>query len=142
MFNFMNVSKIKKIIRFVAVFIISLTFFISLFGFVYMESYNKSEIAKYNSEEMNWRDFCLSQNPPGGTVFYQKVFPFGFSMIAISGILVLVMSILALLKIKILYYDKYILFFFAFLVFLSYFILIGAWFGVEPQFYNCIGSLN
>jgi len=131
----MNVLKIKKIIRFLVMFIISFTFLTSIFGFVYMESYNKSEIAKYNSEEMNWRDFCLSQNPPGGTVF-------GFSMIAISVVLVLVMSILALLKIKILYYDKYILFFFAFLVFLSYSILIGAWFGIEPQFYNCIGFFN
>ena len=132
----------KKIISFLVMFIISFTFLTSIFGFVYMESYNKSEIAKYNSEEMNWRDFCLSQNPPGGTVFYQKVFPFGFSMIAMSVILVLAMFILALLKIKILYYDKYILFFFAFLVFLSYFILIGAWFDIEPQFYNCIGFFN
>lgn len=135
-------SKIKKIIRFSVMFVIIFTFLTSLFGFVYMESYNKSEIAKYNSEEMSWKGFCLSQNPPGGTTFYHEVFPFGFMMIAISIILILVMSIFALLKIKVLYYDKYILFFFAFLVFLSYSILIGAWFGIEPQFYNCIGSLN
>ncbi|MCK4859061.1 MAG: hypothetical protein KAS87_00695 [Candidatus Omnitrophica bacterium] len=107
-----------------------------------MENYNTSEIAKYNSKEISWRDFCLSQNPLGGTVFYHKVFPFSFLMIAISTVLVLIVSIFALLKIKVLYHNKYIFPFFALLVFLSYCMFMGAWMDTDPQFYRCVGSFR
>ena len=136
-----NTPKTKKILRFLVAFIIVSTFLVSLFGSVYMESYNTSEIAKYNSEKTSWKDFCLSQNPPGGVIFYHKVFPFGFLMIAISIVLVLIISILALLKIKV-YQNKYIFIFLIFLVFLSYFMLMGAWMDTEPQFYRCVGSFR
>ncbi len=132
----------KKILRFSIIFIIVFTFLVSLFSSIYMENYNTSEIAKYNSEETSWRDFCLSQNPPGGTAFYQKIFPFGFLMIAISAIIVLIVSVFALLKIKILHYNKYIFIILVFFVFLSYYILMGAWMDTEPQFYRCVGSFR
>ena len=135
-------ADIKKIIKFSILFIIIFTFLVSLFGSVYMENYNTSEIAKYNSKEISWREFCLNQSPPGGAVFYHKVFPFGFLMIAISTVLILIMSILSLLKVKTLHYNKYMLPFFVLLVFLSYYMLMGAWMDTEPQFYRCVGSFR
>jgi len=184
--------KVKKIIRYLISFFILFTFLASMFGFVYMESYNKSELAKYNSEEMNWKNFCLSQSPPGGVTFYKEIFPFCFTLIGVSAVLVLVMFgsvllktffrakrsfielvvfitlilfaiwsfffslffsiiptlvtiILALLifaQLKISSYDKYTIVISVFLVALSYFLLLGAWFDTDPQFYNCIGLFN
>lgn len=184
--------EIKNLIKFFIFSFIIFTFLTSLFGFVYMETYNRNEIAKYNSEKMNWNDFCSNQNPPGGISFYKKVFPFIFTLIEVSAILVLIMfgfillktffydrrafmelaiftmlvlfiiwsfffvsfysikptllafilAILIFARIKIPSYDKYTIVVSVFFVALSYFILLGAWFDTDPQFYNCIGFLN
>lgn len=190
---------IKKIINFLVSFIIIFTFFVSLFVLIYVELYAGNDIAVIN---MDFKKFCLGlAQPPGGIDFYMflynKLFPFGFLMIAISGILVLIMYFFIFLKIfvhdrkmslrfavfaififfliplsffltfilipsslfiasaiatiitiilamivfnwlKISFYNKYKLIFFPLIVFLSYFLLFGAWIDTKySALYKC-----
>ena len=92
---------IKKTINFLVSFIIISTFLISLFVLIYVELYARNDIVAINTD---FREFCLSlAQPPGGIDFYMflynKLFPFGFLMIAISGILVLATYLFIFLKI-------------------------------------------
>ena len=91
---------IKKTINFLISFIIISTFLISLFVLVYVELYARNDIAAINTD---FKEFCLGlAQPPGGIDFYMflynKLFPFGFLMIAISGILVLATYLFVFLK--------------------------------------------
>ena len=190
---------IKKTIKFLVSFIITSTFFVSLFILIYVELYARSDIA---AVDIDFKEFCLSlAQPPGEIDFYMflydKLFPFGFLMIAISGILVLALYFFIFLKIfvrnkrmslrfavfailifflipssffitsilipsslfivsiiatittiilittifnclKISSYNKYKLIFFPLLVFLSYFLLFGAWINTKySALYEC-----
>ena len=189
----------KKIINFLVSFIITSTFFVSLFILTYVELYARNDIAAINTD---FKKFCLGlAQPLGGIDFYMflynKLFPFAFLMIAISGILVLVIYLFVFLKIfvrdkkmslrfaifailmffliplsffitstlipsslfivsiiatiiaiisiitvfnclKISSYNKYKLIFFPLLVFLSYFLLFGAWINTKySALYKC-----
>lgn len=91
----------KKIINFLISFIITSTFFISLFVLIYVKLYARDDIVAINAD---FKEFCFSlTQPPGGIDFYvflyEKLFPFGFLMIVISGILVLAIYLSIFLKI-------------------------------------------
>ncbi len=99
-------SNIEKIMKFVIPFFIMLVFFISLLVFVYMNSYNKSEVNKHYTQgltslSVNMEELCLNavEQPFGGLVFYSKLFPFNFTLILLSVFLILVVYVYIFLKI-------------------------------------------
>lgn len=113
--------------KFVIPFFIILVFFISLFVFVYMNSYNKSEVNRHYTQgltnfSVSMEELCLNvaEQPFGGLVFYSKLFPFNFTLILLSVFLILIVYVYIFLKMFINDKKKSLIFaIFAILIFLA-----------------------
>jgi len=139
-------SSSLKIIKILIFSFVMFTFLISTFSARYYEHYEKSETAVFNSQEMSGfrkigeGNICMEYKQPlWGMATYYQLFPSSFLMVAISAVLILITFIASIFKRGILSKrrDKIIFICSIVIILWSYAILLGAWFGVVPAFYNC-----
>lgn len=145
----MRTINLKNILRanYVVPIFVFFTFLANTFVFIYVELYNSSNAAKYNSEliSKNLGRICLSvKQPIGGMAFYHDIFYFGWYLIEASAILAIVSIILTtiayiaqLFKISIFHYNKYAVTLFMVATILSWVLLFGAWVNTDLWLYNC-----
>lgn len=138
----MEKSDFKKIVKLSISSVVVSTFLVNTFVLFYIEIYNRSAIAKFNSESAflikSEKEICLALRQPwGGMAFYKDIFSFGSTLIGVSAVLVFAIFIFSLLSKKWKCFSWCEIVILAFLVFLSWFLLFGAWTGVDVWFYNC-----